>query len=101
MGKSDKKMRLTSTPTLSRLQVYSPPTSHISPVYGPQMQSVSTNQKGTTQTVQNTTYDLTPSVNTYPPNVITSSVTADSSSFCARPPIRIEFPSFGDSCESA
>ncbi len=39
-------------------------------------------------------------MHTHPHNVLTSSVMAGSSSFCARPPIRLEFPSFGDSSET-
>ncbi len=101
-GSQMKKLRLTSTPTLSRLQAYSPASSHISSVYCPQTpMPVNAKQKGPTHPAQNTTYDVTPPVHTHPPNVLTSSVMAGSSSFCARSPIRLEFPSFCESCETA
>ncbi len=97
-----KKLRLTSTPTLSRLRAYSPASSHISLVYCPQTpRPVNAKEKGPTHPAQNITYNITPPVHTHPHNVLTSSVMAGSSSFCARPPIRLEFPSFGDSSETA
>ncbi len=97
-----KKLRLTRTPTLSRLRAYSPASSHISPVYCPQTpRPVNAKEKGPTHPAQNITYNITPPVHTHLHNVLTSSVMAGSSSFCARPPIRLEFPSFGDSSETA
>ncbi|KAL0151927.1 hypothetical protein M9458_052779, partial [Cirrhinus mrigala] len=49
----------------------------------------------------NITYNVNSLVHTHPPSVLPSSVLAGSSSFCARPPIRLEFPTFGDSCKTA
>lgn len=97
-----KKLRLTSTPTLSSLQTYSTASSHISQVYGPQTSlPVNAKQKNPTRLAQNTTYNANPHVHTRSSNVLTSSVVGGSSSFCAWPPIRLEFPSFGDSSETA
>ncbi|KAL0146751.1 hypothetical protein M9458_058091 [Cirrhinus mrigala] len=96
-----KKLRLTSTPTLSRLQAYSPASAHISPLQCPQKPRPVAKHKDPTCKVPNTTYDINSSVHDHPPSVLPSSVMASSSSFCARPPIRLEFPSFGDSCETA
>ncbi len=62
---------------------------------------VNAKQKGPTHPAQNITYDVTPPVHTHPPNVLTSSVMASSSSFCARPPICLVFPSVSESCETA
>ncbi|KAL0153431.1 hypothetical protein M9458_051269 [Cirrhinus mrigala] len=94
-----KKLRLTSTPTLSRLQAYSPASALSSPM-SLKPRPVA-KHKDPTCKVPNTTYDINSSVHDHPPSVIPSSVMASSSSFCTRPPIRLEFPSFGDSCETA
>ncbi len=50
---------------------------------------------------QHKSHDIPSPVQSHPPSAHTSSVMAASSSFCVRPPIRLEFPSFGDSCETA
>ncbi|RXN06555.1 Transposon Ty3-G Gag-Pol poly [Labeo rohita] len=57
--------------------------------------------KGSTHKASNITYDINSPVHTHPPSVLPSSVLAGSSSFCARPPILLEFPTFYDSCETA
>ncbi|XP_051980590.1 uncharacterized protein LOC127641718 [Xyrauchen texanus] len=47
----------------------------------------------------NATYDVT--VGAQLPNMAHPSCMPSMSSFCGRPPIRLEFPSFGDSCETS
>ncbi|KAL0152248.1 hypothetical protein M9458_051971 [Cirrhinus mrigala] len=48
----------------------------------------------------NVTYDVTP-VSTPLTSVINPPVVPSMSSFCTQPPIRLEFPTFGDSCETS
>ncbi|KAL0146721.1 hypothetical protein M9458_058061, partial [Cirrhinus mrigala] len=79
----------------------SPAPSHIFPVHCPQTPMPVAKAKGSTLKAPNITYDINSPVHTHLPSVLPSSVLAGSSSFCVLPPIRLEFPTFGDSCETA
>ncbi|KAI2647650.1 Retrovirus-related Pol polyprotein [Labeo rohita] len=53
------------------------------------------------QTSVNATYQVSPSKPLDPPTAPDTVVLSGSSSFCTRPPVRLEFPTFGESCETA
>ncbi|XP_053337558.1 activity-regulated cytoskeleton-associated protein-like [Clarias gariepinus] len=95
-----KMLRLTSTPTIHRLQAYTPASSH-----SPALHTPSTPITTVTERVQHQrshiTYDIPPGVPAPSSSQLSSSVSPTMSSFYARPPIRLEFPSFGDASETA
>ncbi|KAL0172920.1 hypothetical protein M9458_033231, partial [Cirrhinus mrigala] len=101
MGKSNEKIK--TYQYSHTLQAYSPASSHISPVQCPQTPMPVAKDKSSTHKAPNITYDVNSPVHTLciPHSVLPSSVLAGSSLFCARPPIRLEFPTFSDSCETA
>lgn len=93
-----KKLRFTSSPALSRLQPYTP-TASVTSVHDYRTSMSAFRVRVPSSKTSNTTYDLTP-VRSVPTIVPTPLVAPNISSFCGRPPIRLEFPSFGESCES-
>ncbi|XP_053367574.1 uncharacterized protein LOC128541256 [Clarias gariepinus] len=72
-----KKLRLTSTPTIQRLKAYTPASPQSPVLHSPSTAITASTAK------------------------LTSSVSPSSSSFYGRPPIRLEFPAFGDASETA
>lgn len=92
-----KKLWLSSTPTIARLQAYTPATSYISSVHIPKNPVASS-------------ANVLPPKNTYTISSVSAPQSAGgtmtpyvagSSSFCARPPIRLELPSFDGAGDTA
>ncbi|XP_047670887.1 uncharacterized protein LOC125141425 [Tachysurus fulvidraco] len=96
-----KKLRLTSTPTLARLQAYTPASSPVTPIHLPKTPVPATRAKVPPPKPTNTTYSIATPTARQPSSELTPPAAANISSFCARPPIRLEFPTFGDACETA
>jgi len=95
-----KKLRISSTPSyLSRLQPYSP-TTPISSIHDYRKTTFTSSVNFPTAQTGNATYDVT-SVNNPVSNVPTPPVVPSVSSFSGRPPIRLEFPTFGESSETS
>lgn len=93
-----KKLRFTSTPSHTRLQSYMPAHS-ISPVPDFRTPMPTSRAKLTPTQNVNATYDISSVAPlTQVPNI---PVVHSISSFCGRPPIRLDFPTFGDSCETS
>ncbi|KAI2647185.1 Transposon Tf2-9 polyprotein [Labeo rohita] len=93
-----KKLRYTSTP-LPRLHTYHPATS-FSSLTAPSTPIPAARTKVPPPKLTNVTYDVSP-VNTPLTTVFNPPAVQSSTSFCAQPPIRLEFPTFGDVCETA
>ncbi len=92
-----KKLRPTSTPTIARLQAYTQATSYLSSVHLPK------NPVASRANVipPNNTYAISSVSAPQLAGVTTAPYAAGSSSFCARPPIRLEFPSFDGAGDTA
>lgn len=93
-----KKLRLTSTPPLTRLRCY-PPANSISSLHASVTPLPAHRVKVLISKSANTTYKVSPGP-TSKTNVLTPPVVPSTSSFCTQPPIRLEFPIFGASCET-
>ncbi len=94
-----KKLRYTSTPSLSCLQLYTPATS-FSSVTAPSTPIPAARTKVLPTKPTKITYDVPP-VKTPLTTVLNPPAVQSAMSFCAQFPIRLEFPSFGDACETA
>ncbi len=92
-----KELRPTSTPTIARLQAYTPATSYLSSVHLPK------NPVASRANVipPNNTYAISSVSAPQLAGVTTAPYAAGSSSFCARPLIRLEFPSFDGAGDTA
>ncbi|KAL0173712.1 hypothetical protein M9458_029680 [Cirrhinus mrigala] len=75
--------------------------SYISSSLVPQSPAKASRDKVPSHKALSATYDVSLNVHCQHLNVLTSSTMPSSSSFCVRPPIRFEFPTFGNSCETA